>query len=41
MRFAQTPVRTKLTLVVLFASVLALVLACVGFGVYDRSRATS
>jgi signal transduction histidine kinase/CheY-like chemotaxis protein len=37
MRFAQTPVRTKLTLVVLFASVLALVLACVGFGVYERS----
>ena len=37
MQFKQTSVRRKLTLLVLFASVLALLLACLGFGVYERA----
>lgn len=35
--FMRMPVRTKLTLLVLSASVLALVLATVGFGIYERA----
>ena len=38
MNFRDLPIRRKLALLVLSATVMALVLACVGFAIYERSR---
>jgi signal transduction histidine kinase/CheY-like chemotaxis protein/HPt (histidine-containing phosphotransfer) domain-containing protein len=38
MTFRDLPMRRKLALLVLSATVMALVLACVGFAIYERSR---
>ena len=38
MTFRDLPIRRKLGLLVSSASVMALVLACVGFAIYERAR---
>jgi two-component system, sensor histidine kinase and response regulator len=38
MTFRDLPIRRKLALLVLFATVMALILACVGFAIYERAR---
>ena len=38
MRFHDVPIQRKLALLILAASVLALGLACIGFGVYEREN---
>jgi hypothetical protein len=38
MPFRDLPIRRKLTLLVISATVMALVLACMGFAIFERSR---